>query len=167
MSKNFNKLHNYLKNLSTIKFIVIIVLFTYLIFIPLIPLFYLGEKYIGQMGGPKSIEKDSLFTTIIVTSIVVPILETLIYQYGIIEILNSIKYFKGKNVIIAIISALLFGISHNYSLLYIFFGFSIGLVLAYSYIVYKQKDFSAFWVVVWIHCIRNFIATLLNYLPLN
>ncbi|MCY6356245.1 CPBP family intramembrane glutamic endopeptidase [Clostridium sp. ZS2-4] len=164
MNKLLNKLHNYLKNLSTIKFIAAIVLFTYLIFIPLIPLFYLGEKYIGPMGDATSIARSSLFTQIILTSIAAPILETLIFQYGIIEILNLIPYFKGKNIIITIISALLFGIAHSYSLLYIFFGFSIGLLLAYSYIVYRKKNFSAFWVVFWIHCIRNTISTILLYI---
>lgn len=162
MSKLLTKLHTYLKNLSTIKFIAMIVLFTYLIFIPLIPLFYLGEKYIGPMGGTDL--GSSLLANFVSGSILAPILETLIFQYGSIEILNLIPYFKGKNVIITIISALLFGIAHSYSLLYIFFGFTIGLLLAYSYIVYKKKNFSAFWVVFWIHCIRNTISTILLYI---
>ncbi|WP_026895490.1 CPBP family intramembrane glutamic endopeptidase [Clostridiisalibacter paucivorans] len=163
MVETFNKIHNYLKTLSPVKFIVLIVVFTYLIFIPLIPLFYLYEKYIGSMNAPVSITRTSLLAQFITVSIVAPIIETLIFQYGVIEILSSINYFKGKNIIIVIVSALIFGISHSYSVLYIFFGFIIGLLLAYSYILYKKKDFSAFGVVFWIHCIRNFISFMLRY----
>lgn len=162
MSKKLYKLHNYLKKLPTIKFIVMIVLFTYLIFMPLIPLFYLGEKYIGLMGGATTITRSSLLVEGIGVTIVAPILETLIFQYGVIEILNHISYFKKKNLVIGIISAILFGVVHSYSVLYMFFGFIIGLLLAYSYILYKRKSFSAFWVVFWIHCIRNSISFLLS-----
>lgn len=162
MKKIFNKVHNYLENLSRVKFIFMIVLFTYLVFMPLILLFYLGEKYIGLMGGATNITRSSLLVEGIGVTIVAPILETLIFQYGVIEILNHISYFKGKNLVIAIISAILFGVVHSYSVLYMFFGFIIGLLLAYSYILYKKKSFSAFWVVFWIHCIRNSISFLLS-----
>ncbi|MFT5872151.1 MAG: membrane protease YdiL (CAAX protease family) [Clostridium sp.] len=161
MRKIYKNINNYFQGLSTLKFIITMVLVTCLVVIPFIPLFYLYEKYIGQMGGADNIKETSLFSTIIVASIVGPIVETFIFQYGIIEILSSIKIFKQKNIIIAIISALIFGFSHSYSYLYVFFGFMIGLVLAYSYLTYKKKSFSAFWVVFWIHCIRNTISTIL------
>lgn len=137
---------------------------TYLILIPFIPLADLYEKYIGEMGSATSIEAGSLVTKIIVGSIVGPIIETLIFQYGIIEILSDKKIFKEKKIIVAIISALLFGSTHSYSFLYVIYAFLIGLVLAYSYITYKKKSFSAFWVVVIIHCIRNTISTILYYI---
>ncbi|WP_333861548.1 CPBP family glutamic-type intramembrane protease [Clostridium sp.] len=161
MRVNYKNINNYFQELPTLKFIIAMVLATYLAIVPFIPLFYLYEKYIGQMGGPDSLETSSLLAKIIVGSIIGPILETIIFQYGIIEILSSIKIFKEKKIIIAIISSLLFAISHSYSYLYISYSFIIGLVLAYSYLTYKKKNFSAFGVVFWIHCIRNTISTIL------
>lgn len=159
--KMIYRINNYLKNLSTIRFIIIIVLLTFLIFIPLSPLFDLYEEYVGEMGGPVDLVSGTLLYTVIVGSILAPLIETLIFQYAVIEKLSSIKILKGKNIVVSIISAALFGISHSYSYLYIFYGFIIGLLLAYAYLIYKKKNFSAFWVVFWIHCIRNTITTIL------
>ncbi|MGH4138859.1 CPBP family glutamic-type intramembrane protease [Clostridium sp.] len=161
MRRIYRNINNYFQGLSTLKFILIMVLVSSLVIIPFIPIFYLYEKYVGQMGGADNIKETSLLSTIIVASIVGPIAETFIFQYGIIEILSSINIFKQKNIIIAIISALIFGFSHSYSYLYVFYGFIVGLILAYSYLTYKKKSFSTFWVVFWIHCIRNTISTIL------
>lgn len=163
MRRFFKYIHNYLQNLSTIRFIIIMVLLTFIVLLPFAPLFYLYEKHIGQMGEP-SIVTGTLRIKFIAGSVLAPILETIIFQYGVIEILSSLKFFKEKNIVIAIISAALFGVSHSYSYLYIFYGFLIGLLLAYSYLTYKKKKISAFWVVFWIHCIRNTISTILSIL---
>lgn len=163
MREIFKKINNYLKGLSTIKFIIIMVLLTFLVIIPFLPLFYLYENYIGEMGGPVDLETGTLLFKVIHGSILAPIIETLIFQYAVIEILNAVKILKEKNIAIVIISAVLFGISHSYSYLYVFYAFIIGLLLAYSYLTYKKKNFSAFWVVFWIHCMRNTISTILIY----
>ena len=161
MKRIFKKIDNYLKELSTMKFIINIVLLTFLAIIPFFPLFYLYEKYIGEMGGPIDVETATLIYKVLAGSILAPIIETLIFQCAVIEKLSSIRILKEKNIIIVIASAMLFAISHSYSYLYIFYTFIIGLLLAYSYLVYKKKNFSAFWVVFWIHCIRNTISTIL------
>lgn len=163
MTRIFKRADNYLQGLSTVKFIIIILLLTYLTFIPFLPLFYLYNEYIGEMGSSETLKAASIGTQIIVASIIGPLLETFIFQYGIIEILSSNKIFKEKKIIIAIISSLLFGISHSYSYLYMFYAFIIGLFLAYSYFVYKKKGFSAFWIVFIIHCLRNTISTILIF----
>lgn len=158
------KINNYFQVIPTLNFIIIMVVATYLILIPFMPLFTLYERYIGEMGAATSMESGSLVTKIIVGSIVGPIIETLIFQYGIIEILSAKRFLKEKSIIVAIISALLFGSTHSYSFLYVIYAFLIGLVLAYSYITYKKKSFSAFWIVVIIHGIRNTISTILYYI---
>ncbi|WP_411683022.1 type II CAAX prenyl endopeptidase Rce1 family protein [Clostridium thailandense] len=91
-----------------------------------------------------------------------PILETAIFQYAIIEFLSSISILREKNILIIIISAILFGLSHSYSYVYVFYGFIMGLLLSYSYLTYKNKSFSAFWVVFLIHCIKNIISIVLS-----
>lgn len=98
-------------------------------------------------------------------SILAPLIETLINQHWIIRFLSSRDCLKGKEVKIALISALIFGAGHFYSLAYILFGFVLGLLFAYAYIVYQDKKFSAYWIVFWIHCIRNFISFCIFYFP--
>ncbi|WP_160692258.1 CPBP family intramembrane glutamic endopeptidase [Clostridium sp. C2-6-12] len=163
MKRIFERANKYLQGLSTIKFIIVIVLLTYLTFMIFFPLIYLYEEYIGQMGGPENLNAASVESQIIIGSIIGPLIETFIFQYGIIEILSSTKIFKEKNIIIAVISSLLFGISHSYSYIYMVYAFIIGLLLAYSYFVYRKKGFSAFWIVFIIHGIRNTISTILIY----
>ncbi|MBV7275641.1 CPBP family intramembrane metalloprotease [Clostridium sp. PL3] len=158
----FKGINNYLQELSTIKFIITMVVLMHLIITPFIPLFYLYQKYVGPIGGPFSINTPTLTAKIILGSILSPILETAIFQYAIIEFLSSISILREKNILIIIISAILFGISHSYSYIYVFYGFIMGLLLAYSYLTYKNKSFSAFWVVFLIHCIKNIISIILS-----
>lgn len=141
MKKLFKSIHNYLQELSTMRFIITMVLLTYLVIIPFLPLFSLYEKYIGEMGEPINIVTATLLGKIIAGSILASILETLISQYAIIEILSSIKIFKEENIVIVMVSAVLLGISHPYSYLYIFYAFIIGLLFAYSYLIYKKRNF--------------------------
>lgn len=144
MKKVFKHIHNYLQELSTMRFIVTMILLTFLVIVPFLPLFSLYEKYIGEMGKPINIVTATLLWKIIDGSILAPILETLIFQYAIIEILNSIKILKERSIVIVMVSAVLFGISHSYSYLYIFYAFIIGLLLAYSYLIYKKRNFLLF-----------------------
>lgn len=162
LKDNIKRIHNYLQKLSILRFIILMVLLTYVLIIPFIPVFYFYEKYIGSMGGADNLKEMSIVLKIVIASIVGPLIETTIFQYGVIEKLSSTKRFKHKKITISIVSALLFGISHSYSCLYVFYAFLIGLLLAYSYLIYRDKDISAFWVVFSIHCIRNTIYTLLN-----
>lgn len=91
----FKCIHNYLQKLSTIKFIITIVLLMYLVIILFTPLFYLYQKNIGQLGGPFT-KNTSLASKIIFGSILAPMLETAIFQYAIIEFLISINILKKK-----------------------------------------------------------------------
>ncbi|NMA57468.1 MULTISPECIES: CPBP family intramembrane glutamic endopeptidase [Clostridium] len=162
MNERLRKVNSYLSSLSPIKFIIVMTALTYLIIIPFIPLFYLAEKHIGPMGGAaEDINQLSFIGKILIASILAPLLETLVFQYGVIEVLDFINFSKYRQAILIVISSIAFGMSHCYSVIYMVYGFLIGLVLAYSYMLYKKKDFSAFGVVFWIHCLRNTISTLL------
>lgn len=154
------KVHIYLEGLSNFWFAVVITLFTYLALIPFIPIYFLYEKYIGEMGGISNSCEESIFFLVILASIIAPLLETLIFQYGIIKILNRVNIIKDKKIFIGIISASVFGLAHTYSLLYVFHTFIIGLLLSYSFIVYENKGKSGFWMTAMIHCLRNSISTI-------
>lgn len=154
--KILNKIHIFLKKLSPFWFVITITLFTYICFIPFM---YLFQNY--DMGNPDGITKISFIGKIVSASIFIPLVETFIFQYLIIELSRNVKLLKNNNFVVIIISAIIFGLSHNYSFLYIFYSFIIGLFLAYSYIIYKKKNFSPFLIVTLIHSLRNTITTII------
>ncbi|MCC5439936.1 CPBP family glutamic-type intramembrane protease [Clostridium botulinum] len=77
--------------------------------------------------------------TILFMSVVIiaSLIETLIYKMGVIKLFSLNKKIKNKRLVLIIISAICFGLAHDgYSILYFFYGFIIGITLAYSFIVY-------------------------------
>lgn len=82
-----------------------------------------------------------------------PIIETLLAQTGIIYLCT--KYFKLNNWIAVIISATVFALGHYSSWITILFAFSSGLIYAYSFVIYREKNFSPTLMVIILHVIRN------------
>lgn len=188
MKEKINKIHEYLKNLSTIKFILIMELLIFFLVIPFLLLYHILEV-------PKAYMDDSIETAFIalatipapkLTGIVlavitlaesklidiglaviflllVPFFNTLVFQHGIIRFLSSRKFFENKEVWIGVISAILFCICHYFSFLVFVYYFLAGLVLAYAYMDYMEKDFSAFGVVFGIYCIKNVVLMLVMW----
>lgn len=152
-----------LKALSPAKFVLSMLVLSYLIYIPFIPLMLVlpGSSDTVQNVG-KSI--DQFIVRIVMSGLFAPVYETFIFQFGIIEILSSFNLFKAKKWLVAVISAFIFGILHYSSISYMFFAFIAGLLFAYAYFTYKEKSHSAFWIVYWIHCIRNSIACVVMYI---
>jgi len=155
----------YLRCVPPYKFIMIMVLLTYIVIVPLIPLSILFE--IDDIGGPDTIRDSSFIMEFILVVIIAPLVETLIFQTSIFYIFNKFSFLKKRSAIVIILSALAFGIAHNYSTLYVLFGFNIGIVLAYAYNIYLEKLESSYKVVTLIHSIRNLLAFVLGYVVGN
>ncbi len=93
-----------------------------------------------------------------------PIFETFIFQYGVIELGLKIRK-RIRNAIIpwflpGFLSALLFGLAHQYNWNYIFVTFFMGLLLAGIY-YYTRKRFGAsmaFVMCVLVHAMNNLAA---------
>ncbi|WP_431357019.1 CPBP family glutamic-type intramembrane protease [Paraclostridium benzoelyticum] len=94
-------------------------------------------------------------------SLIIPFIETFIFQYLAIGIIRFIKKIKDNNCLIIIISAIAFSLSHYYNVLYIFYSFIMGIFLAYTYILYGKKNYHPFLMVMTIHALRNTITTLI------
>lgn len=94
-----------------------------------------------------------------VIAIFSPLIETVIFQYLIIEIL----YDKFKKEIICIISALLFACTHLYNYIYFIFSFIIGLTFAYLYLIGRLKK-RGFLYVYSTHLIYNVIVMILKHI---
>jgi len=91
--------------------------------------------------------------------VIAPLIETLVFQYIILDFLPWTMPEKNIYKWIAIImSAALFGLSHYYSLEYIIYGTVMGLFLAITYVIAKFKNLSAFFTIWLIHTIINLLA---------
>ena len=80
----------------------------------------------------KSDREHSLLQYIIVGVIIVPLLETFFHQKGVYWLLSKVRYFKERNYWIIIISAVVFGLVHFYSVHYIAYGIGCGMILMYA-----------------------------------
>ena len=150
MNNILNKIDTFFRNLNLPVFIAIIVLLTYIVVLPSI--FLPNNHNAGSKVAQYPIVY--LLPTIIILA---PVLETLISQALIIELFKK----RFGNTITILISASFFGLMHYYSLAYIINTFFVGIIFAYAYIIYQEKNKKPFWVVCSIHALRNLISFIL------
>ncbi|MGO5064710.1 MULTISPECIES: CPBP family intramembrane glutamic endopeptidase [unclassified Clostridium] len=151
------KINDKMINLSKTKFIFTIVILNFIISNMFNPIINLYEKYIGSLGGPGF---TNLREEFIYAIILAPLLETLIFQMGIIKFFSLSEKIKNNKLLLIIISAFFFGLAHSiYSILYMICAFIAGILLAYSFIVYEDKEKSGYWVTVIIHGLMNLITS--------
>lgn len=164
----FFRFTSYLKNLAIstnpFLFMLISLVLSYLVVVPQgVVTLLLGVSETGS-GGP-SIETFGLIPAIIITGIVAPIVETFLCQWVPIKLIRLISKVNDNYVIIA--SAFIFGIMHGYNVYYVIYAFAIGLVFAFSFIVYSDGNRKAFLYVAALHSIRNNIATLVMFVAMH
>lgn len=137
-----------LRGLSPLNFILIMGMAIYIPTIILLPLYYyFPNEYIIEIPSEKNYVLDVLLFVVFA-----PFIETIVFQMSIIKLFR--KLFKFNNVILIVISSIIFGMVHS-PLVTQFMAFLTGLLLAYSFVVYEQKHFSAVMMVTILHIIRN------------
>lgn len=120
-------------------------------------------EYIFGLEDNMPLREDSFLFSIIFTCIFIPIFETYCLQYLPIYLTNR---FISKNWSLQVlISAIIFGILHHYSILYIIYAVINGLILGLGFVAYYHtRGFKvAFWSIVCVHGLRNIIAVTLSY----
>jgi hypothetical protein len=155
------KIDNYLLGINN-KLLFVIALFCIAILITL-PLNLFLEFFNYKLESPHLKEENSLlqFFTIV---IFVPILETLIFQLGIIKL---VLYFIGNKKVAAFISASLFALSHPYGVFYILYTFIIGLYFVYIYFLSKRRNTNPFLTISAVHALFNLTFYLINFYIIN
>jgi hypothetical protein len=120
---------------------------------------YIDEHYYhGMVANP--IEKESIKIRFFVGCVMAPLLETFLFQYLPFGIFKALKI---KNIFILIVlPALLFGLSHWYSPMYVVATFITGLIFNFLYIYCKKNQLKAFWIVALLHFLCNFLAFFSN-----
>lgn len=99
---------------------------------------------------------DIVLSTSLVV-LVVPLIETFVFQFAIIRLLLLIKN-TWKEIIAMVISATLFAFSHSYSTYYIAIGFIVGMIFAYFYIIGFNRFKCGFLVVFAMHSTMNAVV---------
>lgn len=114
--------------------------------------------------------KHSEFSMFIRGIVLAPIIETLLFQLIPIELLllGFLNYTKKQYpLLVIIISALLFGLSHYYSIGYIVLTFFIGLYLAALYFVFRRRSNSighAYLMTAFFHLLYNLTSFVVSYI---
>ena len=87
-------------------------------------------------------KKYPVISYIMLTVILVPFLETLIFQGFVIEVIRLITRKKRWFCWSVSLSAFLFGIAHSYNIYYVFMGIIVGLLfaLAYYLTIYRKES---------------------------
>jgi uncharacterized protein len=125
------------------------------------------HKYFGISLG-KQVEFSSNIEAFVMPVLIAPLLETFLFQFLIIY--QTYESYKGKNVkLLAIsISAVLFGLSHFYSIHYVAFGIIAGYFLSYVFCYFREKTNypSVILYVTIIHLISNLLVFIIKLLDL-
>lgn len=157
MKNSLMRLHNYLKGLTPVKYIITILIMKVLFNLLITPIGILYTTNIGSVGGP--IENSVPNLEMLITGVIVaPIIESFIFQLGIIRVFQDLLKIKNKKVII-LISAIIFAAQHWYSPLYILLMILPGIIYAYTFIIYDDKGYHPYLMIVVIHALNN-LATL-------
>jgi hypothetical protein len=117
------------------------------------PLFDLVDTPIVQSSNVEEHMDNGVYGFLKVV-IIAPLFETFIFQFLVIEFMYLMRIGKIK---IVGLSAIIFSITHYYSIGYILYAFSIGVIFSYSYVIQKNTA-RAFLTVYAIHLLRNALA---------
>lgn len=84
----------------------------------------------GQMSAMGGFQKlESIYFDFVIVVLIAPLIETYLTQFLPFKFLES----KVNPILIILISATIFGAFHWYSLVYMLYGFSAGLVYAFAF----------------------------------
>ncbi len=157
---NLHNINSRLKTTSRVTFVIILTSASYFVTIVFNFLFGLiREKDIVWFPSPNDLDPIVFFFLGVIFA---PLFETWFCQYLPYYFLNKIKFLRERNYLILFLSALFFGANHFYSLFYIVYGFLMGLVLMYGYMVRIKTDKNTFYLVAITHALVNFGAFIIS-----
>jgi hypothetical protein len=145
-----------LRRLPVVLYILGFLAMTYAVALPLEGLSLIVPG-LGPCPGPDSLESLGLIGRLLLGAIVTPFIETALFQMLPIRVLRGRFHLPWRWVLS--LSAALFGAGHWYCLGYVFFAFSVGLVLAYCFAVQDIPGGRPFLVTAIVHALRNAIAS--------
>lgn len=102
----------------------------------------------------------------IIATLFAPIIETLFFQTFIIHLIKAVlkKISYNRYYIPILVSGILFGLSHPYSIQYLISGIFMGSIYAFTYKVFMNRKENPFVVVAGIHSVANLIVFCIDYI---
>ena len=156
---NIKNLNAFLAKANRLYFVFSISGLLYLTFIITNLLAYNLEKYclikdIVLIQSP-NINNYNNVVLFFIAVIVAPLIETLLFQSLPYFLLKDIPLLERKKIILILISALFFGITHFYSLFYVVYAFQLGIILMYGYVIRVKNDNKTFFLICVSHAFLN------------
>ena len=105
---------------------------------------------------------SSVVEHFILAVIVAPLIETWVFQSFIIK--KSLQYFNNDKLVAITLSALLFGLTHYYSIPYIIKATLAGGLYGLLYFIMKNINKEPFFYIVLVHGVYNLIGFIINTL---
>ena len=158
----YKRVYSFFIKTSIIRLILIAVL------IVLLKDYLVNLLLITESTGTEELEslKDNPVLFFLIAIIIGPIVETIIYQAVPI---NLIQFLLRKVRLVIpllpiLVSAIIFGISHNYNTTYLINAFISGIIYAWYYTVVQSRKESAMVVVFAIHSLKNLFVFIYDFL---
>lgn len=104
---------------------------------------------------------DSFYEELLIVLLIAPLVETVLYQYAIIDItlfLSKLIFKKELIVLSIILSAICYSLSHLYDYVYMIQMVIAGLLFSIFYNVIKQRNKNAFLYSLLVHLICNLLV---------
>ncbi len=157
MYKRIIKFYYYLNPVAFVLVNYLLLLFILFVF------FGIPDYFFNIMSGVKNEATTNLKPTelFITTVIVAPLLETFLFQYGIIKSIVYLSDNKYKTQAI-ILSAMAFTLIHSYSIIYMIYAFIMGLFFGILYFTSLKKKLYPFLVIAFVHALFNFTVFMVN-----
>ncbi len=127
-------------------------------FLEILSSFIFGKLF--PYGASNGFKFDSVLEEIIAVVFVAPLVETYLIQYLIIT--TILKYSRQNTLLALFISALVFGLSHYYSIPYIVKTFFAGISFGTLFLSQKPNYNRAFIYVLITHASYNLFASIMN-----
>lgn len=133
-------------------------------------LFLIPSIFLGHLSSflpfPKEtgmLDSGNPMLDILLSVIAGPLVETIIFQFAIIEIVFKVIKRPRKNIYVAVfLSAALFAWSHNFSVGYVMYAFLAGIILALTYYFGRYRKEGGILLTFVIHGASNFYAEIYN-----
>lgn len=150
----------FLNKLNDIQFVILMTICSKCLVISMGLFGYVYEKCIGKINIPSRFSGKGTYIEILYAIFLGPIIESLL----IIIIMKILELKIKKQSIVFIITAMIFGYLHGYSLFFELTMAIPGLVYCYSYKYYKPKHLSPFFIMTSIHVLFNFLSMIATYI---
>jgi membrane protease YdiL (CAAX protease family) len=128
---------------------------------------YIIHKLTGEILGKQNTNSITIdFSSFIFVIIIVPIIETLIFQWLIIYQTYESYNKENKKQLAVLLSSVVFGLSHSYGFYYFFVTIFAGFLLARSYCYFTERTnrLSAIIYVTIIHSLSNLLVFIMKTL---